>query len=113
MRAKTQEDRQILELVGKRQETSREIIRVKRETGHATRDYNREREVLVTAREVGQVALRFGANDFGSLMMEENVVSAAGTTYIRLISASPGRSSGSSPPSRARQPPHPTAAPST
>jgi len=25
---------------------------------------------------VGQVALRFGANDFGSLMMEENVVSA-------------------------------------
>jgi len=27
------------------------------------------------------VALRFGANDFGSLMMEENVVSAAGTTY--------------------------------
>jgi len=30
---------------------------------------------------VGQVALHFGANDFGSLMMEENVVSAAGTTY--------------------------------
>jgi cyclic dehypoxanthinyl futalosine synthase len=30
---------------------------------------------------VGQIALRFGANDFGSLMMEENVVSAAGTTY--------------------------------
>ncbi len=30
---------------------------------------------------VGQVALRFGANDFGSLMMEENVVSAAGTTF--------------------------------
>jgi cyclic dehypoxanthinyl futalosine synthase len=29
---------------------------------------------------VGQVALRFGANDFGSLMMEENVVSSAGTT---------------------------------
>jgi len=30
---------------------------------------------------VGQVALRFGANDFGSLMMEENVVSSAGTTF--------------------------------
>ena len=27
------------------------------------------------------MALRFGANDYGSLMMEENVVSAAGTTY--------------------------------
>src|SRR5438128_8979183 len=30
---------------------------------------------------VGQIALRFGCNDFGSLMMEENVVSAAGTTH--------------------------------
>jgi len=30
---------------------------------------------------IGQVALRFGANDFGSLMMEENVVSSAGTTH--------------------------------
>jgi cyclic dehypoxanthinyl futalosine synthase len=30
---------------------------------------------------VGQVALSFGANDFGSIMMEENVVSAAGTTH--------------------------------
>jgi cyclic dehypoxanthinyl futalosine synthase len=34
---------------------------------------------------VGQVALKFGANDFGSLMMEENVVSAAGTTYRATI----------------------------
>mgnify|MGYP006424304235 CR=1 FL=1 len=30
---------------------------------------------------VGQTALLFGANDMGSVMMEENVVSAAGTTY--------------------------------
>ncbi len=30
---------------------------------------------------IGQVALNFGANDMGSVMMEENVVSAAGTTY--------------------------------
>ncbi len=30
---------------------------------------------------IGQVALSFGANDMGSVMMEENVVSAAGTTY--------------------------------
>jgi cyclic dehypoxanthinyl futalosine synthase len=29
----------------------------------------------------GQVGLRFGANDVGSIMIEENVVSAAGTTY--------------------------------
>jgi cyclic dehypoxanthinyl futalosine synthase len=30
---------------------------------------------------IGQIALHFGANDFGSLMMEESVVSAAGTTF--------------------------------
>jgi cyclic dehypoxanthinyl futalosine synthase len=30
---------------------------------------------------IGQVALRYGANDFGSVMMEENVVSSAGTTF--------------------------------
>ena len=30
---------------------------------------------------IGQIALRYGANDFGSVMMEENVVSSAGTTF--------------------------------
>jgi chorismate mutase/prephenate dehydrogenase len=47
-------DRQILELVGQRQETSREIARAKRATGHATRDYSRERDVLLAARETGR-----------------------------------------------------------
>ena len=31
--------------------------------------------------DVGQVALRYGANDLGSIMIEENVVSSAGTTH--------------------------------
>src|SRR6202007_2893988 len=35
---------------------------------------------------IGQIALRYGANDFGSVMMEENVVSSAGTTF-RLTAA--------------------------
>jgi cyclic dehypoxanthinyl futalosine synthase len=30
---------------------------------------------------MAQVALRFGANDFGSTMLEENVVAAAGVTF--------------------------------
>jgi cyclic dehypoxanthinyl futalosine synthase len=30
---------------------------------------------------IGQLALQFGANDMGSLMIEENVVSSAGTVY--------------------------------
>jgi cyclic dehypoxanthinyl futalosine synthase len=35
---------------------------------------------------IGQISLRFGANDFGSLMIEENVVSAAGA-HFRLSEA--------------------------
>jgi cyclic dehypoxanthinyl futalosine synthase len=35
---------------------------------------------------IGQLSLRFGANDFGSLMIEENVVSAAGA-HFRLTEA--------------------------
>jgi cyclic dehypoxanthinyl futalosine synthase len=31
---------------------------------------------------MAQIALGFGANDFGSLMIEENVVSAAGIDFI-------------------------------
>jgi cyclic dehypoxanthinyl futalosine synthase len=31
--------------------------------------------------DIGQVALKYGANDLGSIMIEENVVSAAGTTF--------------------------------
>jgi cyclic dehypoxanthinyl futalosine synthase len=30
---------------------------------------------------IGQIALHYGANDFGSIMIEENVVSQAGTTF--------------------------------
>lgn len=36
--------------------------------------------------EVGQVALKYGANDLGSIMIEENVVSAAGTTFRMTVS---------------------------
>lgn len=32
--------------------------------------------------EVGEIALRFGANDFGSVMIEENVVSTAGAHFM-------------------------------
>jgi cyclic dehypoxanthinyl futalosine synthase len=31
--------------------------------------------------QIGQIALQYGANDFGSVMMEENVVSQAGATF--------------------------------
>jgi chorismate mutase/prephenate dehydrogenase len=43
-------DRQMLELVAERQALSSEVAKVKRATGRATRDFNREREVLLHAR---------------------------------------------------------------
>ena len=43
-------DRQLLELVAERQSISTEIAAVKRATGQSTRDFGREREVLLKAR---------------------------------------------------------------
>ncbi len=43
-------DQKLLQLIAARQATSREIARVKRATGYPTRDYGREREVLLEAR---------------------------------------------------------------
>lgn len=36
---------------------------------------------VTQGKKIGQLALRFGADDMGSIMIEENVVSAAGTHY--------------------------------
>jgi chorismate mutase/prephenate dehydrogenase len=43
-------DRQLLQIIAERQATSREIASVKRSTGYPTRDYRRERDVIVSAR---------------------------------------------------------------
>jgi len=40
---------------------------------------------VTQGQEIGQVALKFGANDLGSIMIEENVVSQAGTTFRMTI----------------------------
>ena len=47
-------DQQLLQTIAARQSTSREIARVKRSTGHPTRDYGRERDVLLGARNYAQ-----------------------------------------------------------
>ena len=36
---------------------------------------------VTQGQDIGQIALRYGANDLGSIMIEENVVSQAGTTF--------------------------------
>jgi cyclic dehypoxanthinyl futalosine synthase len=37
---------------------------------------------VTQGKKIGQLALRFGADDMGSIMIEENVVSAAGTRFV-------------------------------
>ena len=44
-------DRQLLQLIAERQAASRQIAKVKRATGYPTRDYRREREVILAARD--------------------------------------------------------------
>lgn len=44
-------DDRLLDLIAERKQLSQEVARVKRSTGRATRDYKREREVIVSARE--------------------------------------------------------------
>ena len=36
---------------------------------------------VTQGKKIGQLGLKFGADDMGSIMIEENVVSAAGTAY--------------------------------
>ncbi len=84
-------DRQILELVGKRQETSREIIRAKRATGHATRDYNREREVLLAAREAGR---QFGVSPQVAENILRLLIRSSLTTQEQASVAAQGAGSG-------------------
>jgi cyclic dehypoxanthinyl futalosine synthase len=40
---------------------------------------------VTQGQEIGQVGLKFGANDLGSIMIEENVVSQAGTTFCMTV----------------------------
>jgi chorismate mutase/prephenate dehydrogenase len=47
-------DRQLLQIIAQRQAASREIARAKRATGHPTRDYGREREVILGARRTAE-----------------------------------------------------------
>src|SRR6266478_1785973 len=42
---------------------------------------NTQSSWVTQGQDIGQVALKFGANDLGSIMIEENVVSQAGTTF--------------------------------
>lgn len=79
-------DRQLLELIAQRQELSRRVAEVKRTDGRPTRDFNRERDVLMNGRAVAQsIGLSPGLAESvlrllirGSLTTQERIRVAAG-----------------------------------
>lgn len=92
LRARLSElDKQLLALIAERQKLSRQVAEVKSKEGRATRDFNREREVLLQARE--------GAESLGlSPMFAESffrlLIRGSLTTQERLRVVAGGRGGG-------------------
>jgi len=86
-------DRQLLELIAERQRVSREIARVKRAIGHPTRDYAREREVILAVRS-GAAALGVPADAAEEVMRV--LIRSSLTTQEQASVAAGGAGSGRS-----------------
>ncbi|MGH8258639.1 MAG: chorismate mutase, partial [Steroidobacteraceae bacterium] len=84
-------DHRLLALVAERQAVSREVARVKRETGRPTRDYQREREVILDARNAA-VALGVPPDAAESLM--RMLIRSSLTTQEQASVAARGAGSG-------------------
>ncbi len=86
-------DRQLLSLVAQRQALSREIAEAKRATGHPTRDYGREREVIVNAR---TAAADLGVPPATAEALMRLLIRSSLTTQEQASVAALGRGSGRS-----------------
>ncbi len=86
-------DRQLLELVAERQSLSTEIAAVKRATGQSTRDFSREREVLLKARRDAEA---FGVPPALAESILRSLIRGSLTTQEQARVAAQGRGSGRS-----------------
>jgi chorismate mutase/prephenate dehydrogenase len=86
-------DTQLLTLVAERQRLSREVAEAKRSTGRGTRDYQRERDVLMRARSTAQ-SLELSPDLAESVM--RLLIRGSLTTQERLRIAAAGQGSGRS-----------------
>ncbi len=84
-------DRQLLELVAERQAISTQIAAVKRSTGQSTRDFRREREVLLKARRDAQ-ALGVAPSLAESIL--QSLIRGSLTTQEQARVAAQGKGSG-------------------
>lgn len=86
-------DRQLLELVAERQAISTDIAAVKRATGQSTRDFRREREVLLKARRDAEA---FGVSPALAESILQSLIRGSLTTQERSRVSAQGRGSGRS-----------------
>lgn len=84
-------DAELLDLVAERQRLSRDIAEVKRATGYPTRDFRRERDVLLKARERAE---RLGIPPALAEQMLRLLIRSSLTTQERALVAAQGRGSG-------------------
>jgi len=84
-------DTELLELVAERQRLSRDIASVKRATGHPTRDFGREREVLLNARASAE---RLGVSPAVGEQMLRLLIRSSLTTQEQALVAAQGRGTG-------------------
>ena len=84
-------DTELLELVAERQRLSQDIARVKRETGRPTRDFGRERDVLLRAREA---ATRLGVSPQVAEQMLRLLIRSSLTTQEQARVAAQGLGTG-------------------
>src|SRR5512137_1006547 len=86
-------DRELLALVAERQSLGRQIAEVKRSVGQPTRDFRREREVLLKAR---QDAEALGVSPALAESLLQSLIRGSLTTQERVRVAAQGRGSGRS-----------------
>jgi len=84
-------DTELLELVAERQRLSQDIARVKRETGRPTRDFGRERDVLLRAREA---ATRLGVSPLVAEQILRLLIRSSLTTQEQALVAAQGLGTG-------------------
>src|ERR1700761_7708118 len=84
-------DRQLLTLIAERQRVSREVARVKRETGYPTRDYQRERTVIMGAR---SAATELGVSPDLAENLMRMLIRSSLTTQEQISVATQGTGSG-------------------
>jgi chorismate mutase/prephenate dehydrogenase len=87
----TRIDAELLQLVAERQRLSQDIARVKRSTGHPTRDYAREREVLLNARAAAE---RLGVPPAVAEQILRLLIRSSLTTQEQALVAAEGHGTG-------------------